>query len=57
MYPKLQTVYIIICFFHVAVEKLEATHAIRLGLALNFSVFYYEIAGQPEEACKLAKKV
>lgn len=40
----------------IAEETLEATHAIRLGLALNFSVFYYEIAGQPEEACKLAKK-
>ena len=50
-------VYMIICFFLVAEETLEATHAIRLGLALNFSVFYYEIAGQPEEACKLAKKV
>ncbi|OQV20951.1 14-3-3 protein epsilon [Hypsibius exemplaris] len=28
---------------------------IRLGLALNFSVFYYEIMTSPERACRLAK--
>jgi len=39
----------------VATEHLTTTHPIRLGLALNFSVFYYEIKNQPEEACKLAK--
>ncbi|XP_020609865.1 14-3-3-like protein 2 [Orbicella faveolata] len=37
-------------------EKLSATHPILLGLALNFSVFYYEIQNQPNEACKLAKE-
>lgn len=36
--------------------KLPSTNAIRLGLALNFSVFYYEIRNNPDEACKLAKK-
>lgn len=35
---------------------LDATHAIRLGLALNFSVFYYEILNSPDQACQLAKQ-
>ncbi|KAJ1960144.1 hypothetical protein GGI12_003964 [Dipsacomyces acuminosporus] len=40
----------------VANSKLAPTHPIRLGLALNFSVFFYEIANSPEKACKLAKE-
>ena len=35
---------------------LSPTHPIRLGLALNFSVFYYEIMNSPERACHLAKQ-
>merc|ERR1712190_518469 len=40
----------------VAEANLNETHPTRLGLALNFSVCYYEILKQPEEACDLAKK-
>ena len=38
-----------------AMNELEATNPIRLGLALNFSVFYYEILGNSEKACETAK--
>lgn len=37
-------------------EDLGKTDPIRLGLALNFSVFHYEILNDSVEACKLAKK-
>merc|ERR1712087_541535 len=40
----------------VAEEGLNETHPTRLGLALNFSVCYYEILKQPQKACDLAKK-
>ncbi|KAJ8633438.1 hypothetical protein MRB53_026774 [Persea americana] len=39
-----------------AETDLPPTHPVRLGLALNFSVFYYEIMNSPERACHLAKQ-
>jgi len=36
-------------------EELLPTNPIRLGLALNFSVFYYEIMNSPDNAIQLAK--
>lgn len=40
----------------IAMTDLPSTHPIRLGLALNFSVFYYEIMNSPDRACQLAKQ-
>ncbi|XP_034561065.1 14-3-3 protein beta/alpha-B-like isoform X2 [Notolabrus celidotus] len=40
----------------IAKGDMQPTHPIRLGLALNFSVFYYEIVNSPDEACRLAKE-
>ncbi|KAF9592024.1 hypothetical protein IFM89_011607 [Coptis chinensis] len=40
----------------IATTEMAPTHPIRLGLALNFSVFYYEILNSPDRACSLAKQ-
>ncbi|KAF7650349.1 hypothetical protein LDENG_00127150 [Lucifuga dentata] len=42
--------------FEISKAEMQPTHPIRLGLALNFSVFYYEIQNSPELACQLAKQ-
>merc|ERR1712039_575481 len=39
----------------VAQKDLAVTHPIRLGLALNYSVFQYEVLQNPDEACKMAR--
>jgi 14-3-3 protein epsilon len=41
---------------NVANTDLPSTDPIRLGLALNFSVFYYEILNSPDQACQMAKQ-
>merc|ERR1712224_472046 len=38
-----------------AEKHLKTTHPIRLGLALNFSVFHYEVMNDSQKACQLAK--
>ncbi|KAI0092026.1 14-3-3 domain-containing protein [Irpex rosettiformis] len=38
-----------------ALVTLEPTHPTRLGVALNFAVFYHDIWDSPERACYLAK--
>ena len=43
--------------FEISKGQMQPTHPIRLGLALNFSVFYYEILNSPDKACQLAKQV
>merc|ERR1712070_366053 len=39
----------------VSEKDLAVAHPIRLGLALNFSVFQYEVLNNPDEACKMAR--
>uniref|UniRef100_A0A914P717 14-3-3 domain-containing protein n=1 Tax=Panagrolaimus davidi TaxID=227884 RepID=A0A914P717_9BILA len=41
----------------IAYDEMQAIHPIRLGLALNFSVFKYEILLEPLQAYQFAKNV
>ncbi|KAI5118974.1 hypothetical protein M0805_001113 [Coniferiporia weirii] len=41
--------------YKLALNTLEATHPTRLGLALNFAVYYRDVLNSPERACHLAK--
>nr|KAJ0186616.1 hypothetical protein LSAT_V11C900455190 [Lactuca sativa] len=40
----------------IATTNMVPTHPLRLGLALNFPVFYYEILNSPDKACNMAKQ-
>ncbi|CAF0864843.1 unnamed protein product [Adineta steineri] len=42
--------------FDMAKNQMPVTHPIRLGLVLNFSVFYYEILNDTDTACRMAKQ-
>ena len=39
-----------------ASKSIDYKNPIKLGLALNLSVFYYEVVANRDEACKLAKE-
>ena len=41
---------------HKEAETLAVTHPIRLGLALNYSVFQYEVLNKPDKACEMARQ-
>ncbi|XP_022190396.2 14-3-3 protein epsilon [Nilaparvata lugens] len=41
------------CASEIAVLELPSCHPTRLGLALNFSVFLYEILNSPHRACRM----
>lgn len=38
-------------------EMIKATHPLRMGLALNFAVYYYEIKKDVKMACSVAEQV
>lgn len=40
----------------IACSKLPPTHLSRLGLALNYSVFFYDVQRDPYRACVIAKE-
>ncbi|KAG9138517.1 hypothetical protein Leryth_012798 [Lithospermum erythrorhizon] len=47
---------IVVPYKEIAEAELNPTNSTRLGLALNFAVFYYEIMSSPDQACTLGKQ-
>jgi len=42
--------------YDIAIKDLPVINNTRVGLCLNFAVFYYEVKGNKKEGCKIAKK-
>ena len=42
--------------YDIAIKELPVINSYRLGLCLNFALFYYEVKGEKKEGCKIAKK-
>ena len=42
--------------YEIASKELPVLNNTRIGLSLNFAVFYYEVKGSKKEGCKIAKK-
>lgn len=42
--------------YEIANKDLPINNSTRVGLALNFAVFYYEVKGMKKEGCNIAKK-
>ena len=42
--------------YDIAIKDLPELNSTRIGLCLNFSLFYYEVKGSKKEGCKTAKK-
>lgn len=40
--------------FEICQKGLKPFNTVRLGLALNYSVFQYEVMGDPRKACEIA---
>ena len=57
VYAIFQSIIFLFNLQDIALADLAPTHPIRLGLALNFSVFHFEILNQSEKACIMVKQV
>jgi 14-3-3 protein epsilon len=42
--------------YEICSNGLKPYNTVRLGLALNFSVFHYEVMSDPRRACEIAKE-